>query len=165
MAVDGAPLWPSGFVGSITHTADIVWVAAASRRNVGAIGIDSEPIIAAARARRLAPCIALPDEIAGTRHVLGVDDAVATTLLFSAKESLFKCLYSHLRRPFDYLDARVEFCGATATFRARLQPPFGDELPHRRGIKGRFVLDRAGAHTGIALGAGDLPARVAQPLS
>jgi enterobactin synthetase component D len=166
IGADGAPRWPSGFVGSIAHTADFVWVAAALRRNVGAIGIDSEPIIATARARRLGSCIAVPGEIGRTRQMLGVDYAVATTLLFSAKESLFKCLYPLFGRSFDYLGTPVEFCAETATFRAQLQPPFCDELPDRRGVAGRFALDSTGAHTGVALSAGELPARFgrAQPL-
>jgi enterobactin synthetase component D len=160
IAPDGVPRWPSGCVGSITHTADFVWVAAASRRDVGAIGIDSEPIMPAARARRLAPCIAVPDEIGRTRDVLGLDVAVAATLLFSAKESLFKCLYAHLPRPFHHLDVCVEMSREPGSFRARLHPPLCDDLPHRLDIHGRFHLDATHVHTGVTLSAGDVLTRV-----
>jgi len=149
IAADGTPLWPPGFVGSITHTADFVWAAAASRRDAAAIGIDSEPIMTAARAHRLAPSIARPDEIARTRAVLGVDFAAATSLLFSAKESLFKCLSAHLGRAFDCLDARVVVSREPGSFRAM-------------GIEGRLELDATHVHTGVMLAATDVPTRVAR---
>lgn len=93
----GAPVWPAGTFGSITHTDDdaaaAVWTAP--------IGIDLESRAAVARVD-LIDLVALPSE---RRH----DPA----LVFSAKESVYKCLYTG-----QFLEFRdVELAFADDTFR------------------------------------------------
>jgi 4'-phosphopantetheinyl transferase EntD len=90
---DGAPLLPSGFVGSISHSRSLCVAAAASRWRIGAIGIDVE--------------LDAPEQLAGAEELVfdeaersrlteirqrhGVDLTVAA---FGAKESAYKFLYS-----------------------------------------------------------------------
>src|SRR2546425_4073273 len=45
MAADRSPVWPQGYVGSITHTDDLLGVAVARRTDFRSIGIDAEAII------------------------------------------------------------------------------------------------------------------------
>src|SRR2546428_7500077 len=45
MAADRSPVWPHGYVGSITHTDDLLGVAVARRKEFRSIGIDAEAII------------------------------------------------------------------------------------------------------------------------
>src|SRR5438034_5985768 len=45
MAADRSPVWPQGYVGSITHTDDLLGVAVARRKDFRSIGIDAEAII------------------------------------------------------------------------------------------------------------------------
>ena len=41
----GAPVWPDGVVGSITHTQEYAAVAIASSHAVDSLGIDAEPMV------------------------------------------------------------------------------------------------------------------------
>src|SRR6185503_18375584 len=50
---NGAPLWPEGVVGSITHTDDVAAAAVASAADVLSLGIDTERIMSESQAREL----------------------------------------------------------------------------------------------------------------
>lgn len=96
------PLWPPGFVGSITHSREFAFAAVGRRCDVAAIGIDSEPMLDDVSFAEVAPLAFHPREqhrLAGQRD--------SATAVFSAKESLFKCVYPLARVFFDYLDAEV----------------------------------------------------------
>lgn len=108
IAAGGAPVWPPGIVGSISHTNGLAWAAVARERDAAGVGIDAEPVMADDRAARIAPRLATAGELARAAAQSGFDRAAALTLLFSAKEAFYKCLYPEVRRAFDYLDVRVD---------------------------------------------------------
>src|SRR5688572_17703104 len=115
----GAPLWPAGITGSITHSDDFVWAAVAQVSHVDGLGIDTERIMSADRAARVSGAIAWPSELAQARAI-GCDRLEALTLIFSAKEAIFKCLYGKIGRMFDYRDVRIVAADSLArTFTAR----------------------------------------------
>ena len=147
----GAPLWPAGITGSITHTDDYAWAAVARTSQVEALGIDTERIMSADRAARVSPAIAWPSELAHARAV-GCDRLEALTLIFSAKEAIFKCLYGKVGRVFDYRDVRVVAAEANPRmFTARIVRTLSDEFPAQTMLQGQFELDRERIHTGIVL--------------
>lgn len=81
------PLWPAGFVGSISHSRTLA-VAAVCRRGVlDAIGIDVHP--AAPLEPELWPMIAAPGE-----QPLRGERGLAESLRFSCKEAAFKCWFT-----------------------------------------------------------------------
>lgn len=91
----GMPVWPAGSSGSITHTDDY---AAAAVVRTGAIGIDLESLAQVARVPDLLATVALPSE-----------RAVPAAVLFSAKESVYKCLYPRARRFLEFHDVELAF--------------------------------------------------------
>jgi enterobactin synthetase component D len=96
------PLWPPGFVGSITHSREFAFAAVGRGRDLASLGIDSEPVLdeaSFAEVASLAFHAQERDRVAGRRDL--------ATAVFSAKESLFKCVYPLARVFFDYLDAEV----------------------------------------------------------
>ena len=97
------PLWPVGIVGSITHAAGYAAAAVARARDCAGVGIDSEHVMARATADEVATSICRPAEL----EIIG-DSLVALTLVFSAKESLFKCLAPLVREWFDFQDAEID---------------------------------------------------------
>ena len=101
----GEPEWPTGITGSITHTGEFVWAAAARMADAAAIGIDSEPVLTNERAARIARIVLRLEEREASDSPLG--EGVRTTLAFSAKESLFKLLYRTVGRRFYYADAAL----------------------------------------------------------
>lgn len=87
IAKDGAPLWPPGFVGSISHCPDYCVAAVGRDAEFRAIGIDAEPHLALPEG--VLDVIATRSEQAWLRA--GADASVfRDRVLFSAKEAAFK---------------------------------------------------------------------------
>jgi 4'-phosphopantetheinyl transferase EntD len=87
-AANGAPLWPQGIVGSITHTQDYAAAAVGEARNFSGIGVDAERVGGVTEDLWLR----LFDD-AERASLTGLDAAeqpVIATLLFSAKEACYK---------------------------------------------------------------------------
>ncbi|MFM5093321.1 4'-phosphopantetheinyl transferase [Aeromonas rivipollensis] len=105
------PLWPEGMEGSISHSqlAGQGVALCGVRPAQGGMGLDLEAWLGPEQGRQLWPGIVDEDEWgrleAGGRAV-GLDRSRGLTLVFSAKESLFKALYPRVGRYFDFLDAR-----------------------------------------------------------
>jgi enterobactin synthetase component D len=103
----GEPIWPAETTGSISHSDRLAIAVAAPRARVRAIGLDVETVMSSARLGAVADRIAAPGEIDAVAARAGCRTEVAATLVFSAKESLFKCLFAEVGRVFDYLDAEL----------------------------------------------------------
>nr|WP_319593402.1 4'-phosphopantetheinyl transferase superfamily protein [Aeromonas schubertii] len=129
IGADRAPVWPVGFEGSISHTVlGSVGVAlCAVRPGAAGIGLDMEAWLDEGEAARLWPVIADEGEWGRlARSSLG--EARALTLLFSAKESLFKALYPRVGRYFDFLDASC-LCLREGEITLALNTPLSGSLP------------------------------------
>lgn len=90
---DRAPVWPEGITGSISHCGgSAIAVAGAVSRYLG-LGIDLERHLSAAEAKDIAPLMLNDAE----RQRLGIRlDKDTISLIFSAKESLFKALSARI---------------------------------------------------------------------
>ena len=100
---DRSPSWPTGFVGSISHTERWILAAAARSSDFHSIGIDTEIVVAERLAKELRMNIGTPSEWKLLEDV-GLDSSTAFTLLFSAKESFYKCWYPLQRKFLEHLD-------------------------------------------------------------
>jgi 4'-phosphopantetheinyl transferase EntD len=142
--VRGAPQWPAGIVGSITHCAGYRAAAVAWAQDVAALGLDAEPneplpagvlaVIAspaevarlasldatrpAAPAAASAPAASVPATPASSPAAVCWD-----RLLFSAKEAVYKAWYPLTGRWLGFEQADVTISPATGTFTARLLIP------------------------------------------
>ncbi|HHA1933863.1 TPA: enterobactin synthase subunit EntD [Enterobacter ludwigii] len=99
----GEPLWPDGMTGSISHTASRALAVVTPH---GLTGIDGEIILADDEAVEIKDGIIGPAEDTLLRHT-GLPFAQALTLTFSAKESLFKALFSQVNAMMGFDCARV----------------------------------------------------------
>lgn len=120
-----APLWPNGFVGSITHKGDIALALVARSAAAHLVGIDLEVI--AVHRSDITSKIAAPCEIAWVRERPD-EEPLRIALLFSAKECLYKALYPRLRTPLSFQDVCLTAHG-DAPFEARLAPRLAKLLP------------------------------------
>ena len=87
-ASDRQPLWPRGMSGSITHTAGLCASVVGERARVGMLGLDSE--VVGAIGEKLWPTICTPHERSWLDSLSSAERAGGVTLLFSAKEALYK---------------------------------------------------------------------------
>ncbi|WP_346346908.1 4'-phosphopantetheinyl transferase superfamily protein [Streptomyces sp. MBT27] len=148
----GAPGWPAGVVGSMTHCVGYRAAAVARTEDVVAIGIDAEPN--------------LPIRTDGARDLVTVAEERARLpalrarrpevhwdrLVFSAKESVYKAWFPLTGRSLDFDQAVVTVDPDEGTFQARLLVP-GPLFDGGRlsGFEGRWLLRHDVLLTTIAL--------------
>jgi enterobactin synthetase component D len=145
----GQPVWPHGFCGSITHSGSYVAAAVGRTADAIGIGIDSLEIVTTERAARVAPVVARPAELRLLGRA-GMDATTATTVVFSAKESLFKCLFPLVRRYFDFLDAEIVRVDVEqARLALSLVPSLGWRSPENVALAARFTVAGTFVHTGV----------------
>ena len=106
MAADRSPVWPQGYVGSITHTDELVGVAVARRKDFRSIGIDAEAIVPT-EIRVEIEDLCMSETERALRDSVEINHQTFSSLCFSAKESFFKCLYPLTGVWFDFRDAEI----------------------------------------------------------
>ncbi|MDR3155778.1 MAG: 4'-phosphopantetheinyl transferase superfamily protein [Holosporaceae bacterium] len=105
---DRTPRWPRGIVGSITHTKGFASAAVAFQKNVLGVGIDVEIILSEEKAKNLKDGILNKverDNFLYTKSEITFN--TLCTIVFSAKESIFKCIYPLIRRYFDISEVEI----------------------------------------------------------
>jgi len=116
----GAPQWPEGTVGSITHCAGYRAAAVTSANDALSLGIDAEPDEPLPDDGML-KLIASPAECVRLRELAAATPGVNwDRLLFSAKESVYKTWFPLARRWLGFESADVVIDPAGGTFTARL---------------------------------------------
>jgi 4'-phosphopantetheinyl transferase EntD len=139
----GAPVWPVGTVGSITHCAGYRAAAVARAGEPVSIGIDAEPN--GPLPEGVAEVVALAEERDMLARMRAADPAVHwDRLLFSAKESVFKAWYPLTRRELDFAEARLDIDARAGSFTAHLTAD-GTRLDHGcplARLDGRFLIGR-----------------------
>lgn len=134
------PLWPQGFTGALSHSNQRAICLVAHQAQHAMLGIDVETLLSPAVARDIAGSVLVDAE---HRLVGGLEAPEPTllTLIFSAKESLFKALYPQVGAYFDFSAARliaVDWQSGRFTLELlqKLTPALG---PHQQ-FCGRFYL-------------------------
>jgi 4'-phosphopantetheinyl transferase EntD len=117
----GAPQWPTGIVGSITHCAGYRAAAAARACDVLTIGLDAEPdkILPAG----VLEAVSLPGERERLRDLTAAPGTCWDRLLFCAKEATYKAWFPLTRRWLGFEDADITINAADGTFETRLLVP------------------------------------------
>ena len=102
----GAPLWPEGVVGSMTHCTGYRAAAVAHRTEVLTVGMDAEPH--ALLPDGVLETVALVTEQQRTHELRAADAGICwDRLLFSAKESVYKAWFPLTRRWLGFEEADI----------------------------------------------------------
>jgi len=104
-AADRQPLWPPGFLGSITHTAGFCAAAVASCADIRFLGLDSE--IVGAATCDIWPTVCRDDELEWIETLPRAERSAAVTLVFSAKEAFYKAQYPLVSEWLDFHDVSI----------------------------------------------------------
>lgn len=116
----GAPTWPSGIVGSMTHCDGYRAAAVARREAVMSVGIDAEPNLPLPEG--VETMIAVAEERSSlARIVRSHPDTAWPRVLFSAKESVYKACFPITGRWLDFKDCVVTLDVNAETFTASLK--------------------------------------------
>jgi 4'-phosphopantetheinyl transferase EntD len=109
------PCWPHGVVGSITHCEGYCAAAVAWRADIVSLGIDAE------RNRALPPDVEdLVCSVDELRRLPKDQGTHWSTLVFSAKEGVYKAWYPLTRQPLEFCDVDVILHPETSAFVARI---------------------------------------------
>lgn len=152
VADDRQPIWPTAFVGSITHTAGYGAAVVAESRHISALGLDSE-IVGEVKSPLWAS-ICTASEIAWLRSLPPSEQAAAATLIFSAKEAFYKCQYPLTRERLGFLDATVEVAmwpASSGTFDVHATRRIGFADHTVMPVEGRYLFHGKKLTAGIAL--------------
>jgi len=138
----GEPLWPEGVVGAISHAGDLAIALVGRQDDYAGLGIDVEQLSRGltARAARL---VCTPAEM---EWVNPEADTTRLTMLFSAKEAVFKALFPIEGVWLGFADAELTWHPERCAFEARLLKaastahPQGALLEVRCSVAGTDVL-------------------------
>jgi 4'-phosphopantetheinyl transferase EntD len=138
---EGAPQWPAGVVGSMTHCSGYRAAVVARSDRLGGVGIDAEPHAALPHP---VPDLVLRDEERTRLRTLAQADPDLhwDRVVFCAKEAVYKACFPSTRRWLDFADVSVTV-HAEGTFQARIracEPRIANA--HADGLAGRWVVDR-----------------------
>jgi 4'-phosphopantetheinyl transferase EntD len=128
------PVWPHEFIGSITHCSPWAIAAVAPANRVWALGIDLENI-ERMNVQQVVHHICTDSE----RHWAEDRGASAEklTMLFAAKEAIYKAYYPHCQRYFDFKDVSLRWDQDQEIFRGELLIDLSEELPKSRPVSVR----------------------------
>jgi 4'-phosphopantetheinyl transferase EntD len=150
----GAPGWPAGIVGSMTHCAGYRGAAVASEEFAASIGIDAEPH--GPLPGGVLEAIARPEERGWLAELAASAPQVHwDRLLFSMKESVYKAWFPLTGSWLDFDEASITVQPADGMFTAVLQVP-GPVVDGREltAFTGRFSTTDDLVLTAIAVPAG-----------
>ena len=131
---NGAPLWPDGIVGSITHTKGYAAALVAESARFAGIGVDAERV--GGVTRNLWPRLFDKAEL---DYLAALDDAAqacAATLIFSAKETSYKA--RGCSGPLVFQDIRI-----TAQADGFTAVRGGESLQGRYAVEGGLMVTAA----------------------
>lgn len=136
VGVRGAPVWPDGACGSITHSSGSCAAVAARSTDFTGVGIDIVDLEEARLTFDSSPyAIATEPEVTAACSALAAsrDDAHAIAILFGAKESAIKAMSAKVDRYVEFTEVAVRFDGAA--FSAECQP-FGTHAEGWWAVRG-----------------------------
>jgi 4'-phosphopantetheinyl transferase EntD len=130
---DRAPVWPSGLIGSITHSGDLCAAVVAGRDAFASIGIDMQPVDSITA--DLAGYVLRPEETAppDDDRPDGLD---WPTLHYCLKEAAYKAFYPMRRQIIGFHDLRIHIDRDASTFVAETTAAPGGPLM----FEGRYTV-------------------------
>lgn len=146
---DGSPIWPAGFVGSITHTRGFASACVSAIGELAGIGIDTEAVLDDAATAEIRDSVATRDELDRIRSRAMLDENSLVTLVFSAKESVYKCVAPITKEFLDFHDVELrEVDFAAGELEGRIHKAL--RVPLGR-LRGRFWFEAGLVHTAVEL--------------
>ena len=137
------PLWPNDIVGSISHCDNYCFVAAAKNRNFYSIGVDietSNPL-----AENLEDIVCTNSEQNWIKLTKSKGCLLPLSkIIFSSKESIYKCIYPILKRYVDFKEVEILLQISAPYFRAYILPTSKADISFREKISiiGLFSIEK-----------------------
>jgi 4'-phosphopantetheinyl transferase EntD len=149
------PLWPAGYVGSLTHTMGFSAAVVGLKSDLPSVGIDCE--VMAAVNEDVWPSICTPIELERLKRLEPAQRPAHAALIFAAKEAFYKFQYPLTRAWVGFEDVVIQpgpLLSGSGSFEVFPQKglPLGAESV--RALRGRFLLLEGWVVTGVTAPAG-----------
>jgi 4'-phosphopantetheinyl transferase EntD len=135
---DRAPVWPAGFVGSITHCTGFVGAVVARSSELGGIGFDAEVSAPLSADIMRAVCTSRELEWIAGAGVLSPGEW--GKIVFGAKEAIHKCIAPLSGRMLDFSDVTLTIDIGSAEFSASAATAEAEDVAELRAVRGRFAI-------------------------
>ena len=144
----GSPVWPAGIVGAISHSNTWCGSAVASKGDIRGIGLDIETIDRVNM--KIAKKVLTSSEI---KWVNASDEEAQKrlALLFSAKETIFKCVAPLYGKRLGFFDAVITQVSEEQSFEVKLNEKISAKVPHCSTLTGRYLIHEGDMFTGMVL--------------
>lgn len=129
------PLWPADITGSISHSDDFCAVAVAAKSTVADLGIDVETF--EALDPEVVDIVLTPTEIAATGHL----DGWTRKLMFSIKESNYKCCYHRVNAFIDFKQCEITLDLKTCSYMSTIVCNNHTGMEMCLHVKGRWLVE------------------------
>ena len=143
-----APLWPLGFVGSITHCEGFTAAVVARNVDLRGIGVDAES--STPLGSELIRTVLTPGEIEWVEGATAPANGDWSKVVFSAKESVHKCIHPLAGVTLDFLEVELTIQSEAGLFRARTVNP-APNVGHLPDVEGCFAVTQEYVFTAAVL--------------
>jgi 4'-phosphopantetheinyl transferase EntD len=142
------PLWPSDVSGSISHSDQFCAVAVAPREKIADLGIDVDTLEALDPG--VIDVVLTDNEVSQTEE--NSEDWVSK-LIFSIKESNYKCCYSKVRTYIDFKQCEVKLDFATQSYVSDIRCLDADQREVHLQLRGKWLIEADHIFTSAVLSA------------
>jgi len=145
-----SPIWPHGVTGSISHTHIYAGAAVVKTKDAQGIGFDIEHVFSKDLKEKIKYLICSPNEWDSIQISEKIDDCLKLTLIYSAKEAIYKCLSPITNVFIDFQDVSItELNLISSTFSARLNSPFSLRIESKTVPEGSFAINNDTVYCGL----------------
>ena len=131
------PCWPNSVWGSITHSAGFAAVAVGLKKEINGIGIDLESFSSSLDIK-ISRHVCVDSELEWLESLSTKQARRALRIIFSAKESIFKCLYPRTKTYFSFKDAEVFVNDEEKNFSFKILKSFPWKIQQEFSQHGRY---------------------------
>jgi 4'-phosphopantetheinyl transferase EntD len=143
---DRAPIWPDGFVGSITHCDGFCCAVAARASEIASVGVDAED--AGPMTPGAARLVLQPGELARASAAADPPGSSWAKLAFSAKEAVYKCWFPLTGTPLTFQDLWIDFA-ESGEFDVRIATPLSLGAAGLHRFEGRWMIAGGRVYAGV----------------
>ena len=131
------PCWPDSVRGSITHSTGLAAVAVGLKKEIKGVGIDLESFSRAVdfKIRRN---VCVESELEWLESLPSKQANRALRIIFSAKESIFKCIYPSTKTYLSFKDAAVSVNETEKNFTFNIFKSFPGIIQHGYPNRGQY---------------------------
>jgi len=146
------PIWPTGIVGSISHTEGYCGVAIARKTDVQSIGLDVECI--GKLQKDVWKQICTQQEVSWINSLPSDERQINVALVFSAKECLYKCQHTISRQWLGLHDVMISVNHDIREFRVRFT--INNPFAAKTRLNGRYFFYDGYVFTGMTIRDSDI---------